>query len=203
MKIKDMLTITILFLLSSTILFAQEKPPTPDEPDEPYEVEVPEIEFEHFFKLSEDEEKKLLKNLNKELKAELTVIKNANKERYFDFLRESQFRNIRIPFMAKRDKAMHERESKIFEAEIKAEALAVKYEKAREADKRKIKSDLRNELSKLFEIKEERRREEVAELEQELKELRKSLSIRQNNKKEIIERRIRELLDEDEYLDWD
>ena len=43
----------------------------------------------------------------------------------------------------------------------------------------------------------------MEELEKELSELKKSLEVRQRNKDKIIERRIQELLEEDEYLEWD
>ncbi|MCW8850431.1 MAG: hypothetical protein OQJ81_10675 [Melioribacteraceae bacterium] len=153
--------------------------------------------------MSEEDEKELLKNINKELKIELEVIKNVNKEKYFELLRESQYKNMKIPFMVKREKAMWEREQKIFEAEVKAEALAAKYSKAKQAEREIIKRDLKEELKTLFDKKEERRREEVMELENQLQELRKSLEVRQKNKNQIIERRIQELLEEDEYLEWD
>ena len=62
---------------------------------------------------------------------------------------------------------------------------------------------MKAELNKLFVQKEERRKEEVEILQKELVELQKSLEVRQKNKNQIIERRIQELLEEDEYLDWD
>jgi hypothetical protein len=43
----------------------------------------------------------------------------------------------------------------------------------------------------------------VEELQQELSELKKSLEVRLRNKDKIIERRMQELLEEDQYLEWD
>ncbi len=193
MKRNIILIITVIFF-STQFLLAQEVPVPP---------KPPKINFHSFFKMNENDEKELLKNLKDDLKKELEVIKSVNKERYYNFLRESQFKNMKIPFFEKREKAMYEREKAIFEAEIKAEAIAAKYLKAKETEKRKLRNKLKEKLNTLFEQKEKRRKEEVEKLEQELHELRKSLLIRQQNKKEIIERRIKELLDEDEYLDWD
>lgn len=189
-----------LFFFTQT-LFAQEEieAPEPPEPD----VQVDHWEFNHFLEMSEKDEKELLKNLKKDLREDLQIIKKINKEKYIDFLRESQYKHMRLPFFTKHEKVSHERERKIFEAEIKAEALAAKYATAKQSQKRSIRDQLKVELSQLFVQKEERRKEEVEILQKELVELQKSLEVRQKNKNQIIERRIQELLEEDEYLDWD
>jgi len=177
-----------------------------DGPEIPEPAEPPELDFEFDFQnfdMSEEDEKELLENLNKTLRDELKIIKDFNKNKYFEFLRESQFKNMKLPFVVKRERDLHETERKIFEAEVKTESLAAKYEMAKESEKRKIKEELRNELGKLFDQKEERREQEVKILENELKELKNSLAARQKNKNVIIERRLQELLDEDEYLEWD
>ena len=196
MKRRGVHIAALLFVIFMQTVFAQEKPKVPVAPKFDFE-------FHEFFKMSEEDEKELLKNVKSELKEELDVIKSVNKEKYFEFLRQSQYKNIAVPFLVKREKATWEREQKIFEAEVKAEALAAKYSKARQGEKENIKRNLREELKTLFDKKEERRREEVAELENQLQELRKSLEVRQKNKNQIIERRIQELLEEDEYLEWD
>ena len=191
----------VMFLFSLNAGYAQNEPAAP-EPPEPPEFEF-DFDFKDFPGMSEKDEQELLKNLNKTLREELKVIKDVNLNKYFEFLRESQFKNMKIPFVVKREKVMHEIERKIFEAEVKSEALAAKYEKANENEKRKLKEDLRKELGTLFDQKEERRKQEVEILQNELTELKKSLEARQKNKKVIIDRRLQELLDEDQYLDWD
>lgn len=197
---KNILLITIIFF-TTQVIFAQDDPKAP-EPPEPPEFEF-DFDFERFHQLSEEDEKELLKNLNKILKDELKVIKNFNKQKYFELLRESQFKHMKLPFMEKHEKVMHERERTIFELEVKAEALAAKYEMANETDKTSIKNKLRNELSQLFDEKEKRRKEEIQILENQLKDLQKSLAARQKNKEVIIDRRIQDLLDEEQYLDWE
>jgi len=199
MKMKICNLLIVILLVVSQAILAQDVPVPPGISDET----IFEFDFQNFPGMSEEDEKELLKNLQKELQIELEVIKNVNKNKYFNFLRESQYKNMKLPFMVKREKAIYERERKIFEAEVKTEALAVKYEQVKESEKTKIKKDLRRELNNLFNQKEERRREEVEQLEKELRELKKSLSARQKNKKDIIERRLQELLDEDQYLEWD
>jgi hypothetical protein len=209
MKNVSKFLIIVIFLFFTQVIIAQEEPDEPEVPEEPkvngWAVPNVDIEFDEFpfYKMSEKDEQELLKNIKSSLKDELKIIKDKNLNKYFELLRESQFKNQRFPFMAKREKRMHEREKRIFESEIMVEALATKYENASESEKERIKRDLRSELEKLFDQKEERRKEEVEELQKELKELQKSLAIRQKNKKEIIERRVQELLNEDHYLDWD
>ena len=204
---KTIILITAMIFLLAIAVKAQKEPKAPAAPKTPETWAEPspgfEFDYQNFFKLSEEDEKELLKNINESLRKELEVIKQADASKYFEFLRESQFKNIKIPFIVKREKDIHEREQKIFEAEVRTEALAVKYEKAKSSEKNKIKDDLRKELNVLFEHKEARRQEEVKQLEEELNELKKSLAVRQKNKNEIIARRLQELLDEDQYLDWE
>ena len=194
--------LTILF--STQLLFAQEKPKAPIPPESVEDIEHDlDFEFENFFEMKEEDEKKLLKKLNTVLRENLEVIKKVNKEKYVDLLRESQFKNMKVPFIVKHEKLMHERENKIFEAEVEVEALAAKHQSANANEQRKIKEELKSELNKLFTLKEERRKQDVEELQKELSELKKSLEIRQRNKAKIIERRLQELLEEEEYLEWD
>jgi len=193
--------IFVLFFVITQSLYGQGEPDKIEPPEAPaFDFN---FDFQNFPKMSKEDEKKLLKNLKEELRRELKEIKVVNENKYFEFLRESQYKNMRIPFFAKREKAMQERERIIFEAEVKTEALAAKYEKAKSSEKNKIKSQLRDELKKLFEQKENRRKSEAESLQNELIELKKSLEARQKNKSQIIERRLQELLSEDEYLDWE
>jgi len=191
----------VIFVTLTQVSFAQKEVEVPEAPEPPEHVF--EFDFQHFTEMSEEDEKELLKNLKIEQLNDLKIIKKVNKERYHDFLRESQYKNMKIPFMGKYEKAIHERERKIFEVEIKTEALAAKYENANQSEKEKIKTQLRQELNILFVEKEERRKHEVEAMQKELVELKKSLAARQRNQKQIIERRIQELLDEDQYLEWD
>jgi hypothetical protein len=204
MKNRKYYIFTLALFFLTQILFAQENPKAPLEPKLPEKIENEfEFEFQDFLEMKEEDEKKLLKNLKKELQKNLEVIKKVNKEKYIDLLRESQFKNMKFPFVVKHEKLMHERENKIFEAEVEVEALAAKHQSSTANEQRKIKEELKSELNKLFALKEERRKQEVEELQKELSELKKSLEIRLRNKTKIIERRLQELLEEEEYLEWD
>ena len=204
MKNQKYYILTLVLFLLTPILLAQEKPKAPLEPKEPVDIDQEfDFEFQKFFEMKEEDEKKLLKNLNETLRKNLEQIKKVNKEKYIDLLRESQFKNIKIPFIVKHEKLMQERENKIFEAEVEVEALAAKHKNTNEKEQRKIKQELKKELNNLFDLKEERRKQEVEELQKELSELKKSLEVRLRNKDKIIERRMQELLEEDQYLEWD
>lgn len=196
--------LTLVVFLLPQIFSAQEKPKAPPDPDpvENFEHQF-DFEFQKYFEMKEEDEKKILKNLNETLRSNLEQIKKVNREKYIELLRESQFKNIKIPFIVKHEKLMHERENKIFEAEVKVEALAAKLKNKNTNERSKIKQELKNELNDLFDLKEERRKQEVEELQKELSELKKSLDVRVKNKDKIIERRMQELLEEDQYLEWD
>lgn len=193
----------VLFLLTQ-LLLAQENPKEPLEP-EPIVNTDQELNFvfQKFFEMKKEDEEKILKNLNKTLRKNLELIKKVNKEKYIDLLREAQFKNIKVPFILKHEKQMQVRENKIFEAEVKVEALAAEHKNTNEKEQERIKQELKKELNKLFDLKEERRKQEVEELQNELSELKKTLEVRLRNKGKIIERRIQELLEENQYLDWD
>lgn len=193
--------ITVMFFTSVSFLFGQEETAVPAVPEPPEPVF--EFDFQEFNKISAEDEAKILKSLKDDLQKELKTIKALNEDKYFQLLHESQFKNMDIPFISKKEKVVHEREKKIFELEIKTEALAAKYDKAVQAEKERIKIELKKQLDELFNQKEERRKQEVEFLQQEIIELKKSLEVRQKNKKQIIEKRVQELLNEDQYLDWE
>ena len=189
----------LMLLLSSAFLNAQEKVEFV-EPIEPAElIEV----FEMDFKLSEKQEQKLLQRLSSKLRSELQYIKEVDEERYWELLRETQYRGIEFPFMEKRDKEIYERNKQILDNEIITESLALKFEKGSASEKEKIKTELMKTLNALFDLKEEEKRMQVKLLEEELIELKKKLSARAKNKSKIIERRFYELTNTGEYLEWD
>jgi hypothetical protein len=63
-------------------------------------------------------------------------------------------------------------------------------------------SRLKTTLEKLFEMKEKERSLNIEMLEKELARLKESVSVRQQHKKEIINRRLNELIGRDDYFEW-
>ena len=86
--------------------------------------------------------------------------------------------------------------------ELFTEVLSIRYEHANDKEKTKIINDLKSKLNLLFDMKEKARNLEVEMLEKELAQLKKSLKVRKNNKSEIINRRLNELIGKGEYLEW-
>ncbi|MEW6555919.1 MAG: hypothetical protein AB1349_01020 [Elusimicrobiota bacterium] len=76
--------------------------------------------------------------------------------------------------------------------------------KAADSNERKaeLKLDLKNVLTELFELKQDRYRIELQSLENQIKEINTKLEKRTQNKEKIINRRLEELLISEEELDW-
>jgi len=197
----NLIVVLAALIFSFAVINAQTKKNKPPKPPKLEKFDF-DFDFEEF-KMNAEEEQKILKEMKTKLREQLKTIKKSNSNKYFSLLRESNFKNMRFPFMNKEDKEEIERAKRIFELEVESEANVAKYKTSASNKKQNLKSELEKTLQKLFDLKEEERKNEVKELEIELNELRRSLNIRLKNKNEIIKRRLQELLEEDEYLDWE
>ena len=190
-KIKYLL-LTIILSFNSLLLIAQEEIEIPVPPPPPY------------FELSSEEEQEYLKNINSELKLKLKEIKEINKNRYADLLRELHWKNMEHSFMHMgKEKEMMKKEREIVEYEILTESLSIEYQKAASSEKENIRKELQKNLSNLFDLKEIQKESEVKILEEEIKKLKDKIASRKKNKDIIIRRRTEELLGEGKYLEWD
>lgn len=180
------------FLISS-LIFGQDKllvpPPPPPNPDFSWEM-------------NKETEAEYLKNISEYVRKQLEEIKKINAKKYNDLLQKAYFKSLRFPFYDSGNKEMTELDQKILELDIHTEALATKYSEANNSEKKKIERELKKQLNKLFELKEKRKNKEVEKLEEELANLKKGLRLREENKDKIIERRLLELLGQDDYLEW-
>ena len=95
----------------------------------------------------------------------------------------------------------YERMLKRYKMETQVRMLAEKYKRADERQKGKYKTELRAVLDKLFDLREVDRMKEVERLEGRLEELQQSLKNRKENKEKIIDRRIDQLIGNDD-LEW-
>jgi hypothetical protein len=85
----------------------------------------------------------------------------------------------------------------------KSEQLAAQYGAAKEDDKKsQIRGQLRETLEKQFQLQEQHREQEIAQIEQRLKSLRDLMQKRKNARQEIIDRRLDQLLRDAEGLGW-
>lgn len=90
----------------------------------------------------------------------------------------------------------------IFRLEMEAKRLAQKIKSASGREKEDLKRDLADTLASIYAKKEEARQAKIERLEAELEEERSKQNERRRNKSQIIERRMNELLGEDDALDW-
>jgi len=158
--------------------------------------------------LSKEEEEKLLKNLTPEVRSKLEEVKKLNKEKYYQLLRTSfPFGYLTTAFSNQEVYTgllnAGENFKKEKELEIDAELLALKIKNAEGNTQQKLKSELAGVLNQLFDIKEKKKETEIKQLEKRLQELKESIQARKQNKNEIVQRRIQEMLGDSRYLRWE
>ena len=160
--------------------------------------------------MTKEQEDKFLKTLTPELKSKLEEIKKLDKNKYYRLLRNSfPFGSFALsgigsdtPRVLAGIRETNEEYKKQRLLEVNTELLALKYKSADNTDKQKIKTDLAEQLSQLFDMRESQKQEEVQQLEKRLQDLKESLKVRKQNKEEIVQRRIQELLGSSKYLRW-
>jgi len=188
---------TIIMILFGITLAANTVPAQTDD----YVLKVP----RNFVgDVGEQEEKEVLKNLPPELKDELLKVKELNPEQYKALLSEILYNryDVYAGFMESYEREQYETQKQIQQLELFTESLGFRYEYANDSDRQKIISDLKSRLNQLFDMKEKARSLQVGMLEKELAQLKESLNARKNNKGEIINRRLNELIGNGDYLDW-
>jgi hypothetical protein len=93
--------------------------------------------------------------------------------------------------------------SQDYEFGRQAEALAAQYGSAKEdADKEKLRAQLRDVLDKQFAVHHQRREEELAKLEARVRSLRELLTKRKEQRQTIVDRRLEQLVRDAEGLGW-
>ncbi len=86
--------------------------------------------------------------------------------------------------------------------EREAEELAEKITKSRGKDREEVKGALQKVLQQAFDLRQREMKAEVAEMEDELTNLKKLIEKRQQHRDAIVERRMKQLTDEQDFLDW-
>lgn len=192
---KTIYAFLFIILLTSGNVFSQE-----------IVIPEPEVDHDYVVQIKEQDEQKILSRISLQLKNELLKVKEVDKERYKDLLRECAsgiyVYDGYLGYMESFEKEQFEAEKKINELELLTESLGIRYEYASESDKQKIVTDLKSNLNELFDAKEKSRSLQVQVLEKELVQLKESLRVRKQNKNEIINRRLNELIGKGDYLDW-
>ena len=188
----------LLTFASANIIYPQDDPKLQKEKFPP--------EYWKSQQLTGENEEKILNALQPKVKEDLLKVKSIDKDKYYELLSESPnlyFESGWEFFLDPLEKKMFDKQQKIEQVEMHTEALGFLYQNSKSNEQQKIKTQLKNELEQLFDLKEEQRRLDVEMLEFQLQELKTSLDARKKNKNEIINRRLNELIGMDEYLDWD
>jgi len=87
---------------------------------------------------------------------------------------------------------------------MEAVSLAQRYRRSRdEEEKERLADEIRELTRRTFEKRMEQRRDQMAKLRQELDEIGERLDRREAMKEQVIQRRLAELLDTPDPLDWD
>lgn len=95
-----------------------------------------------------------------------------------------------------------EEHREVAELERKSRELAREARRAQGAERSALESDLREQLEEIFAKKLELREHRIADLEVKVGEERDKLQRRRTARSEMIERRLRTLMGEDDILDW-
>ena len=200
MNVKYLLLLSALGLfLILNRAYAQTEPPQPPEP------ELAPI-FEEYHNLAKKNEDKILKTIPAEIKEDLLKVKKIDEDKYYDILSDAPhyFFDLDNAFMLDPfEKKRMEQSQIVGHMEMHTVALGYIYQHSNQEEKPGIKTKLQTKLEQLFELKEEERKLEVKMLEKQLQELKAYFEARKNNKTQIINRRLQELIGVGEYLDWD
>ncbi len=161
-------------------------------------------------KLSKEQEEKYLSEIPSDIKNLLLDVKNLDKNKYYGLLSEAYntFNNLSwsardyasVSYPQKEKSEFVRNEKKL---DIETEVLLIKYKNVKADQKAVLRNELMNALNKLFDARESLKEEEIKYLESRIKELKESLTIRKNNKKQIVEGRLKELLNEKDELKWE
>ena len=101
------------------------------------------------------------------------------------------------------DPERYEKVVRIKELERESRQLARKYREINDPEEKEtIRTNLNNLLSEIFDLRQEERETETKRLERELKRLREKIIRRWENKEAIVNRRLKEMTGEADYLRW-
>ena len=202
MKFKSIISIIPLVLLfSGKLLYSQTEPKPPLLP----RGELAPV-FEEYQQIAIENEDKILKTLPGDVKEDLLKVKKIDEDKYYDILSEAPhfFFDLENAFMFDPfEKKRMEQSQLVGHWEMHTKALGFLFQHSSQNEKPGIKTKLQTKLEQLFDLKEEERKLEVKMLEHQLQELKTYFEERKNNKTQIINRRMQELLGMGKYLDWD
>jgi hypothetical protein len=200
--------LVVLLVLSSNLSAQQRKgePPRRDKPKQ-QERKPPIRDIEDLKReLGQDWEKIILANIQAEEPDEIEPLqqeKLRNPGRYEEQLAKLWDDVRRLEKFKQEDPARYNNLKKQLQLERDCRKLAQEFRKSKDAARKsQIKADLKNNLTELFNLREAERAGKVTELAQELAQLKEMLAFREKNKDRIIEKRLNEMIGENEILEW-
>ncbi len=104
--------------------------------------------------------------------------------------------------LQKNDPEMFKLSMEDLDMERRTRELAIQYRRAPQRQRTAIKEELEQVVDKHFEVRQQRRRLELKQLEEELQRLRGTIERRNKARVELVGKRISQLLGEDENLDF-
>jgi hypothetical protein len=197
---------TIVMLLLMPLLVAA-KPPMSNPPEIAKHPPGEEPEYPFPLMLSQEGEKEALEFLKKTapepmikrvMKMQINHPLMYQRELQRAFREKRRMKSLKILDPERYKKLIRRREltKESFE-------LAKKYREAEsEREKGAIKKQMKSTMSELFEIREEEKTKRIEELEKELAKLKKTIKKRKQNKNKIIEKRMKQLIEKEEDLEW-
>jgi hypothetical protein len=117
-------------------------------------------------------------------------------------LSEAEARMRQLAEMRERDPKGFERMQEMRRLEVECGGLAERARRASVEERDRVVKQLSESLAALFELREEARMRDVAELKRRVEALEKELASRKANKEKIVEQRKREMLGEKGEFDW-
>lgn len=182
--------LSFIFCIFSIAIFSQKV----DQPEE-----IPE-------KISIKDEQEVLDTIKLESPAQykdLVELKKKHPKIYKRLIRNEFKRYKRLMDLRKTKPELFEKIIKIGQLERKTRDLARQYKETDSAERKaELKAELKNLLLELFELRQERYKAELMELEKQIKELSSKIKKRSENKEKIVERRLQNLLTTEEELEW-
>jgi len=156
--------------------------------------------------ITPEQEKEILEEIKKENPEEAKELMIIKKEKPIEFkkiLIQRQHEIKQLAQLKESDPERYEQKKKQHSLERQSRQLAEKFHTSdNEKEKTKIKNDLADILSELFDLREKDREEEMKQLTQKLEHLKSVLAERKKKKKEIVDRRLQELIGEKDVLIW-
>ncbi|RJP70836.1 MAG: hypothetical protein C4539_05895 [Ignavibacteriales bacterium] len=195
----------ILLLFLSTLLFCQDEtiilpePPDSEKLNQVYAIS-PGIWMPD--SMNEKDEKDALKKYDESTRKYLNILKEYDKQKYFQYLNQGRYQLFNLSEDFAHFSSRNDRSKKIHELDIQTVALGAKYQKVNDAEKARVKEELKKKVNELFELKESERKEEYEQLRKKLDELKETLEERQKFREEIVKRKMEELIGESKHIRW-